>query len=544
MPKVWTGNFAQVYELRNGQARWAVKCFTRSSADIRRRYEIISQAIAANRLPYFVEFRLVDAEMLVNGKRFPVVKMQWVDGVPLDKYVEAHLFEPQVLLELASKITRMVADLESKGLAHGDLQHGNILVCGNDLKLVDYDGMYVPAFQGERSPETGLPSYQHPRRDASVYNSAIDRFPLVVICAGLCALAVEPRLWYEFSTGDNLLFKREDFENIDRSPIFARLRNLRDEQARYFAETLREACKESPSQIKLPEASISLKVTSTVRPWWVSASPDATGPAPASKVETKAYGDRADLLAILRSHWSFASSLTGLVGLVVLSSTDLLGGEATFVLSLGAGAAYLMERHHRFRALPVFSRRQALTRRIAELDRECTSVVENQNRLQNETSRLTPLEAQEKTNTLKAIQERELNSALSQVDISRLSQISGVGPHLIGNLRAAGFHNASQLHQSPRWSGVRGIGPKRHAQIAALLRRWTNEAQRRLSTRLPADIETQIAAKYQQQRRALVDQLAFLGNKLASTRSELQQRQAELGQSNVPSFGQFLKHNL
>ena len=37
MSKVWTGNFAQVYELRNSTKKWAVKCFTRSGAGIRLR---------------------------------------------------------------------------------------------------------------------------------------------------------------------------------------------------------------------------------------------------------------------------------------------------------------------------------------------------------------------------------------------------------------------------------------------------------------------------------------------------------------------------
>src|SRR5262249_1158958 len=70
MPKVWTGNFAQVYELRTPGGRWAVKCFTRSIADIRARYSAIAAAIARSRLPYFVDFRFLDDEMLVDGTRW------------------------------------------------------------------------------------------------------------------------------------------------------------------------------------------------------------------------------------------------------------------------------------------------------------------------------------------------------------------------------------------------------------------------------------------------------------------------------------------
>lgn len=545
MPKVWTGNFAQVYELRNGHVRWAVKCFTRSSTDLPRRYALISQAIGASRLPYFVEFKLLDGEMLVNGKRFPVVKMRWVDGLSLDKYVEANLFQPRSLLELASKILRMVADLEGKGLAHGDLQHGNILICRDGLRLVDYDGMYVPAFQGERSPEKGQPSYQHPRRDEARYGSTIDRFSLLVIGAGLCALAAAPRLWYEFSTGDNLLFKKEDFEKIDQSAIFARLRSLGDQQARNFAEALREACKANPNGIKWPEVSISLKVASAVKPWWVSSAPEPAGGAPAAaEAEGKAHAARLNLVSILRTHLSLAASVTGLIGLVALSWTNVLGREPALVLSLAACAAYMTERYRKFLALPVFSRKEALTARIVELEKKRSSTVQEQNRLQNDTSRTTQLEAQEKANTLRVVQEQELNSSLSCIDIAKLSEITGIGPHLINNLRAAGFYSAAHLRQSSSWSGVRGIGPRRRGQVASLLRHWTDEAQRRLSTRLSADVERQIVTKYHQQRQALVNQLAFHGNKLGSIQSELQQRQAELAQLTIPSFGQFLKHNL
>ena len=137
-----------------------------------------------------------------------------------------------------------------------------------------------------------------------------------------------------------------------------------------------------------------------------------------------------------------------------------------------------------------------------------------------------------------------MDSALSTIDIDKLSQIIGIGPHLINGLRAAGFHSACQLHQSLRWHGVRGIGPKRRAQIGTLLRQWTDQAQRRISMQLPQDVYRQIGMKYEQQRRALANQLSLLGTKLRSIQSELQQHQTELAQASTPSFTQFLKHHL
>lgn len=545
MPEVWTGNFAQVYELTNGRTRWAVKCFTRSSADIRRRYACISDAIGRSQLPYFVEFRLLDEGILVNGKRYPVVKMEWVDGVPLDKYVETHLFQPQILLKLASSIVRMVVALEGKGLAHGDLQHGNIFIRGGDLKLVDYDGMFVPAFRGERAPETGLPSYQHPRRDGTLYDSRIDRFPLLVISTGLCALAVDPRLWYRFSTGDNVLFRKDDFENAGRSPLFTHLRGLGDQQVKEFAEALRKACQGGPDEVMLPDPGIVVEVVPAAKPWWVTTQPGTTtAKSRASAARQTTVRKVAPIpLALLRSHWSLGCSVTGLVGLVVLWSAGLLDVRAVSVLALGTGLGYVLERYKRFRALPVFIRRSALTKRITELQRERESAVEDQKRLQAETAQISQLEIQEKATTLKAVRERELASALSQIDISRLAKISGVGPHLVGNLKAAGILNASHLDQG-RWHGIRGIGPKRRSQIANLLRQWKEEAERRASTSLPRDVERQIATKYEQERRIRLDQLAFLGTKLVPIGNELQQLERELAQLSIPGFSHFLRHNV
>src|SRR5262245_60501707 len=116
MPKVWTGNFAQVYELRTPSGRWAVKCFTRSIADIRARYSPIAAAIARSRLPYFVDFRFLDDEMLVDGTRWPVLKMRWTDGQPLDRFVAANLARPRALLATAARVFDLVRELERKKL--------------------------------------------------------------------------------------------------------------------------------------------------------------------------------------------------------------------------------------------------------------------------------------------------------------------------------------------------------------------------------------------------------------------------------------------
>src|SRR2546430_4326101 len=111
-------------------------------------------------------------------------------------------------------------------VAHGDLQHGNILVRGGSIQLVDYDGMWVPAWKGRHATEIGHRAYQHPERSEQDYGQEIDRFSALVIYLSLAALERDATLWERFHTGDNLIFVREDFHQLGRSAIWQQLRRI------------------------------------------------------------------------------------------------------------------------------------------------------------------------------------------------------------------------------------------------------------------------------------------------------------------------------
>jgi len=292
MPKVWTGNFAQVYELRTATGRWAVKCFTRSAADIQARYAKIAAAISRSRLPYFLDFECLDREMLVNGARWPVLKMRWSEGQPLDQFVEANLARPRALLATASRLFQLVKDLERRKLAHGDLQHGNIMIAESGVELVDYDGMFVPAFAGTGAPEAGLPSYQHPQRSTDDYAVGLDRFSVLVIGTALYALSVDPSLRTEFGARDNLLFTGDDFRNPAASKLIQRLSALEDPQLRSLVETLTAACASRPLEVPLPDRPISGQPLARHRFWWVSQPTPTTPPRIAQSPTPTTIGTR------------------------------------------------------------------------------------------------------------------------------------------------------------------------------------------------------------------------------------------------------------
>jgi serine/threonine protein kinase len=230
LPRPFCGTFASVYELVNGRRRWAAKCFLRNTPDLHERYAKISDHVRkCRRLGYFVEFEYLQQAIRVRGELFPLVKMEWIEAYQLNTFVEENLFRPHVLKKLAKNWDRLITDLRSADIAHGDLQHGNVLVESNGaIRLIDYDGMCVPALEGQGSNETGHPDYQNPRRTQRDFHLKIDGFSGAVIYIAIAALRHDNSLWEKYNNGDNLLFRRGDFLDTENSDLIADLRAMND----------------------------------------------------------------------------------------------------------------------------------------------------------------------------------------------------------------------------------------------------------------------------------------------------------------------------
>jgi formylglycine-generating enzyme required for sulfatase activity len=243
LPRVASGNFASVYEIRSGSQRYAVRCLLRQVSDQQQRYERLSRHLAGLSLPSLVDFEYLEHGIRVHARWYPVVKMEWVEGVSLHKYVEQNLHNPAVLGKLAARWRGLVNSLRGSRLAHGDLQHGNVLVTASgDMKLVDYDGMFVPALHGQHSNELGHANYQHPKREAGDYDERLDAFAALVIYLSLRAVVGTPELWPAYHNGDNLLFKNSDLIRPDGSPLFTQLLRSRDPIIVALTELLTQAC--------------------------------------------------------------------------------------------------------------------------------------------------------------------------------------------------------------------------------------------------------------------------------------------------------------
>ena len=118
-----SSNFATVYRVRSAARDWAVRCFQRELKDQQERYARIGAYLNTCNLPYTVAFSFLPQGIKVQGRWFPILKMEWVEGEPLNEYVRKTLHDPIALRLLADRWLQMVVALERAGLAHGDFQH-------------------------------------------------------------------------------------------------------------------------------------------------------------------------------------------------------------------------------------------------------------------------------------------------------------------------------------------------------------------------------------------------------------------------------------
>ena len=233
-PVVSSGNFAVVFKMYDAQTGKdvAVKCFLKEQEGRAASYRLISQELSFVSSNFLTPIRYLENELFVasnstEDEEFPVVLMDWIEGETLDRYVVSHLQDAYALQKLAFQFSRLASWLMSQPFAHGDLKPDNILVRPDgSLVLVDYDGMFVPAMQGQQSRELGSPDFRHPQRTSERFNDHIDDFALTVILLSLKALSLRPSLWNDFAAADRLLFSAADYRDLSACALLKVLPEL------------------------------------------------------------------------------------------------------------------------------------------------------------------------------------------------------------------------------------------------------------------------------------------------------------------------------
>jgi len=105
LPVMTSGNFAVVFKMMDEQKGdfYAVKCFTKEQEGRAEAYREITNELKEISSPYLTSVCYMDKELYVDTdqtteKEFPVLIMDWVDGMPLDKYLRENLDSKYIMV--------------------------------------------------------------------------------------------------------------------------------------------------------------------------------------------------------------------------------------------------------------------------------------------------------------------------------------------------------------------------------------------------------------------------------------------------------------
>ena len=232
-PIMSSGNFAVVFKMQAPTGEYhALKCFLRDQEERSERYRMIAEELQYVQSTYLVKFRYLESELFVDvpntgGEEYPVLLMDWVDGIPLDQYLKTIINDNYEKDLLAYRFSLLARWLVTQPFAHGDLKPDNICVRDDgSLVLLDYDGMYVPALSGRKPLEQGSPHYRHPLRSTLPFDEHIDDYSLSLILLSLRAIAIDATLYVRYSSSEYLLLSEQDQLNPYTSPVFKELNSL------------------------------------------------------------------------------------------------------------------------------------------------------------------------------------------------------------------------------------------------------------------------------------------------------------------------------
>ena len=527
LPQPITGAFAAVFPMTTESGRTvAVKCFLNDVPQQQDRYAAVSDHLDSATLDALVSFDYQAEGIRVDGTAYPILKMEWVEGTVLNRFVESHLDTPDALARLAEAWADLMGALEAEDLAHGDLQHGNVLVQAPEdedlrLRLVDYDTMYVPALDGWRSAEVGHRNYQHPDRTDADFGPFLDRFPGLAVYTALRACAVRPSLWERYDNGENLLFRDADFYDPEKSPLFDELASM--EPVADLAEALRTACYVEPRDVP-PLADVRAG----------RLEPSDVSMRRARRQRGRSSSERSTFAQYVLP--ATAALMAGAVAVSLAGLPVLAGGLVGGAAVVGGGWAV-----RRYRRLSLVRRRRRLEQeeaRFAEairgLEREVESLKEKRADLRDSID-------ERRAQRLEELQEEALRDCLKHHFIGEVREVDGIIHKHVVRLKSANIRTAYEATPEAV-ADVRRISDEARARInmwrAALAREYEDEVPETLS---PAE-ERRLRRYIDHRIEDLDDQIARTKEKIEVQKGERKRVRERLDEMPPLSLGRYLRY--
>ena len=228
-----SGAFAVVFKMldKSTGKYYALKCFTEEQEGRADAYRQIADELGMVDSPYITSVKYMEKELFVDSQceenEFPVLLMDWVDGETMEVYIAANYHNQSAMSMLCYRFGKMAAWLRTQSFAHGDIKPDNIIIRPDgSLVLVDYDGMFVPAMKGSKSPTVGTKDFCHPLRTVDDFDETIDDFSLASIALSLKAISMNSTLLDIYGASDRLLFSENDCRNPSNSKVISALQEL------------------------------------------------------------------------------------------------------------------------------------------------------------------------------------------------------------------------------------------------------------------------------------------------------------------------------
>lgn len=210
---------------------YAIKCYTDVKYGIYNRMEVVKEKMRLVESPYFVKMNIVFNELNINVNvlkdegicYYPIVIMDWVDGITLDHYHPKSEKAEDDLKQLISSYKSMSSWLLEQNFSHGDISPKNIIVTkDNNTMIIDYDNMVFSDEDVVPVPIAKMKDddFCNPYQTSFKYEDNIDNFSLVSIMISLIYQLESTKPWKRGRYFYGYFLKKEDYINLDKSNLY------------------------------------------------------------------------------------------------------------------------------------------------------------------------------------------------------------------------------------------------------------------------------------------------------------------------------------
>lgn len=245
------GKSSRVYQMRDKETnkKFAVKCYHWSDNSLESRYAYLKEIKEKNDISFLIPCTFHLEGTLIQGEKYPVLVMDWIEGVPFREFLSRAAGVPRIVDKLGRLLARIERKMYRAGIAHCCLEAEHLMLGSNSseergvLVLLDYDNIWTPQLAHQNILESSDPLYHHSQRvREGIFGPLADRFAFLLLYTTLTAIKVlGPKFYKEKSNDQGIIFSQQDLSMPDEARIFKELLGQKDKFLRGITLELQNA---------------------------------------------------------------------------------------------------------------------------------------------------------------------------------------------------------------------------------------------------------------------------------------------------------------